>query len=184
MPLVKTQRDFVLQKTEVDMMIHNCNNNIMYKGLIAIWYITGFRVSEIIDLKKEIELKIYTDDHDERILELIHKPLKKRNKSGITSSHKIYLNIKDIPYANHIYDIYNAVDNGQKLFPISRVRVWQIIKKLNPNAWCHLARHTRATNLVEDGYDIHILMQFLGWSSTSVAIKYIKNKPLRNIIIK
>ena len=182
MPRIKVPPRGLLEKLEVEDMIQKAGTT-RDKCLVVIWYLTGFRISEIINLRKDIELKIYFDDEDIQVLELEHKPLKKRNRSGIIESHKIFLELQELPYNNYIVRHYKDVAKMSRLFPFTRIRAYQIIKKLNSKVWPHLARHTRATHLA-DQLDINDLMTFFGWASANQAMKYVKRKPIRGVKLR
>ena len=177
--IVKVQPRGILTRLEIDQMIERLNS-VRDKALIVMLYIFGFRISEIIALRKGHEVCIYSENGT-TIMKITHKPLKKRHKGGIIDSRDIYLDMSKLIYNDLIMGYYGLVVDGDLLFPFTRVRAWQIIKKANPECWCHLFRHTRATMLAEEDTPVYSLMQWFDWSDSNMAMRYIQKKPIKNI---
>lgn len=178
--MVKVKPRDVLQKIEVDQMIGGAKS-LRDRALVVMLYIFGFRISEIIQMQKDIDLQIYLDEEDVRVLKVKHKALKKRAKGGIIESRDLYLEMDNLIYKDIIQSYYNTLEPGSRMFPITRVRAWQILKQINKDCWCHLFRHTRATNLADEGLSVQELMQWFDWNSPNMAMKYIQKRPIRNM---
>jgi integrase len=57
---------------------------------------------------------------------------------------------------------------------MSSQKAWKIIKYLNPNAYCHLFRHSLATKIARKGFTESQLMSWFDWSTSKVAQGYVE----------
>jgi integrase/recombinase XerD len=135
--------------------------NPQEKMLIKFLWFSGVRITEAINIKtKDIDFINYT-------IQL--QWLKNRKyKYRILPVH---------PRLKEILEVYvSAMNQEQKLFPISRQRAWQITKKhLNGNP--HKIRHSFAVNWLRSKGDIIILHRILGHSKIQTTMEYLKIVP-------
>lgn len=57
---------------------------------------------------------------------------------------------------------------------MSAQKAWKIIKYLNPEAYCHLFRHSLATKIARKGFTESQLMAWFDWSTSDVAQGYVE----------
>jgi len=173
----------ILTINEVRKML-TLTENIKHKLIIKLLYGCGFRVSEIINLKKQ-DVNFEED--------LIKVNLGKGKKERFV---KIPCSIKED------LENYSELNNSKILFPSNRGGKLTIksIQKIVSNAgkkakikkrvYPHLLRHSFATHLLEQGTDLRIIQKLLGHSSikttqiyTQISQASIKNikSPLDNL---
>lgn len=169
MPIITVKRDDVLSKEEVAGMI-NIANSPRDKSMIAMLYIFGCRVGEMIKLRRE-NFWVLNDELYVKI-----EVEKKEKESGIPFKHIIKVNL-NTPFLNYVINHVDTIPEGERVWHISRSQVWRIIKKTNPNAWCHLFRHTRATKLAEIGAKEHAMVAWFGWNDIRPARNYVMKGP-------
>jgi integrase len=134
---------------------------------VALAYLTGGRVSELLDIRKE-DISV-TEKKGIKVLliQMKNEKNKKRNMKLLP----IRMDLEG-PLANIILD-YISGREGRLLGFRSRQRGWQIFMKytgFNP----HFARHLRATHLViYRGFSDQKLKLYLGWSDSRPADTYI-----------
>jgi len=80
----------------------------------------------------------------------------------------------DEPLVSYMTDwIRHLRFEHEKLFKITRIRAYQILRKLDPNIYSHWFRSQRASQLaVEYGFQIHDLLEFFNWTSIKMAAHY------------
>lgn len=175
MPKIKTKRDDILRPKEVEEMFSNANENWL-KCLIALLWIFGKRISEIICLRKQ-HFSI-----DENYLSVRFKVLKRREKekSGVPPRFVKRIRI-DHPYTKYITDYISKIQSGfvfssvrSSSGHISRQHAYNKIKAVNPEAWCHLFRESLATIMAEKGATEEELLHWFDWSGFQSAHKYVK----------
>jgi integrase len=140
--------------------------NTDHKMLITFLWMTGVRVSEAINLLKgNIDYQNYT---------ATIRWQKKEKRGGKWMRRVIPLH----PMLRNILQVYTASMLADKLvFPLSRVRVWQLTKKYlggNP----HKIRHSFAVNFLRQGGNIVTLSQLLGHSDIRITMEYLKIVPV------
>jgi len=204
-PKIKAVREDVLRKPEVDAMLEKAKDLPLGERLqcfIALAWLFGKRVSEILQLKRE---DIY---FDERFLYVRFKVGKKRAK-GETPIPRFYVKKISLkhPYVQYVLNWVNKIQEGY-IFPgstgrkvikvkakyrdrsgnlvekeyqyeregghLSDARMRQLIKLINPNAWWHLFRESLATQMAEMGASEEELMHWFDWSDPRVAHEYVK----------
>lgn len=151
---------------------------ILDKAVIELFYSTGIRLSELIDLKfGNIDLinktiKVKGKGSKERIV-----PFGKEADVSIRN----YLKIRDICNINNLDNLF--LDNaGKKLYP---VKVNRMIKKnlslvtQSSKKSPHVLRHSFATHLLDNGADIRAVKDLLGHESLSTTQVYTHITPER-----
>lgn len=158
----------VLSIDEIQSMFDKCINT-KHRLILALLYSTGFRVSELINLKwKHIDRK-------RMIINIIQA---KGNKDR-----QVPLPKHIIPLLEQYYNEYKSVDyvlNGQNgLAQYSDRSVNEVIKQLAEKAgikkrvYTHLIRHCSFTHLVECGTDINLIQKIAGHSNVKTTNMYL-----------
>jgi len=146
------------------------------KVLVAMLCLTGARISELLNVT------IYDFEVKEELGRefCVVRLVRKKSRRGIPER-KVPIPVDDPLFtlvARHLASLKNvptiypfySFNNPQR--PIDRVRAWRIIKKLNPDVWCHLARHYYLSEKAPDLGD-YGLVQVAGWSDSRPAKDYI-----------
>lgn len=179
-PKVSTPYPNVLSEEEVKELIlspDNSKTGIRDRAILEIFYATGLRVSELVNLKK-------TDVNLEAGFVLAQG---KRSKERI-----VPLNSQSILALKEYLKKVNP--KGKYLFPnkkgerLSRQAVWKVIRKYAKKLFSqkvspHTLRHTFATHLIQGGADLRSVQLLLGHediSSTQI-YTHIDKKRLKEI---
>ncbi|HSH51785.1 MAG TPA: tyrosine-type recombinase/integrase, partial [Bacteroidales bacterium] len=148
---------------------------IRNKTIIEMFYNTGMRLSELIELKiADVNLA------DETL-----KVMGKRNKERIIPIHhsfvvalKQYLREKDAQYPSLQHNYFFVTDKGNKLYQKFVYRIVNkylkfvsTIEKKSP----HILRHTFATHLLNRGADLNAIKELLGHANLSATQVYTHN---------
>jgi integrase/recombinase XerC len=144
------------------------------KMLITIFYTTGMRLSELINLKeKQIDfsnsqIKVLGKGNKERII-----PISK----GIAENIKMYQELKRKEF-EQTDDFLLVTERGKKMYPkYAYLLVKQVLgdastlDKKSP----HILRHTFATHLMNGGADLNAVKELLGHSSLASTQVYTHN---------
>jgi len=175
----------VIKFADISNMIacqDNTNNGQRNKTIITLLYVSGLRVSEIINLT-------YTDiNYEEGYIRCIGKGNKEKIIT-VGESLKVILE----PYTNNARkNILNGLTspyifvNGEGE-PLSRQDIYNIVTKAKKKAGIqmhvspHTLRHCFATHMLENGADIRSVQEMLGHSDISTTQIYvnISNKKIR-----
>ncbi len=139
------------------------------KLIIELFYVTGIRLSELINIKKD-DIDFYN-----RVIKILGK----RNKERlIPLSSNIIKDLKNFISNNTITDFLFTNDNGNKLYPRLVYRVVHryigkisSVSKKSP----HILRHTFATHMLNNGADINAIKNLLGHANLSATQVYTHN---------
>lgn len=164
MPEIKVERENILTEMEIEAMIYKAKE-ASTRGLIAFLWLFGVRISEALSLRfKDIRV-------GESYVIVRIRVKKRRKKSGLPFIHEVKIKrtarfmdffVSYLKHRRYVGD----VDDDRLVFNFSRSTAWRRIKKLNPDSWLHLFRHSRLTMLAEKGATPAQLMIFAGWSDT------------------
>ena len=147
------------------------------KLIIALFYFTGMRLSELINIK--------ISDIDKVNSQI--KVIGKRNKERLIPI--TFNTLKDLNEFINFYEIENflfADGNGKKLYSKKVYRIVNkylakisSIKKKSP----HVLRHSFATHMLNSGADINAIKEILGHANLSATQIYTHNsiKKLKNV---
>jgi integrase/recombinase XerD len=120
--------------------------------LLKFLYYTGMRVNEVINIKKE-------DINFKESVIRIRSEISKTRTEAMQPIPKLFLD-----------DLKRYVEykqNEDKLFPLTKQRVWQLVKhytlkaKINKNIHPHTFRHTYGTHLYERTNDLGKVQELL-----------------------
>jgi len=166
LPIYKYRREEPLSREEIQNMIENVHD-LAVKALIVFLYLYGTRISEALKLLR-------SDFWIEGKYLAVKIPISKKRKSAgpTVPSHILRVSL-DAPFMNILLEYLEIKKNHEKLWEFNRVKVWRIIKKLNPNCSPHFFRHSRLRKLAEKGATEMVLMDWAGWSDPRPAGKYI-----------
>lgn len=179
MPKIKVNRDTYLDNEEVLETI-KASNNRQIRGIIAILWLTGARISEVLQMKGRDLNKL----EDEDALEINMTTLKRGNKSGIKDKRKI-----KIPTDNVFFEYFRSWVNERKplederVFTYSRKWVWRKMKEANPDVYPHFFRHSFYT-LMGDKADAFTLKTHAGWRKLETANNYVHPKDASDTIMR
>jgi integrase len=186
MPEIKVQRDDVLSPKEVWDMIDRASDP-MHKCLIAMLYLYGMRISEALTLKKE---SLWIDKENKYLHCKVKVQKRTKRKDGKEKKVAIpYVHTVFVPANNDfalvIIEHWKTVKENHWVFQSPkyedthylRQSAWKMLKKLNPDCWCHLFRHTRVTRLAEGGGEPYQIMAWGGWKDIRSVQNYIYRSP-------
>ncbi len=166
----------VLNKEEIKKLIE-VTKNIKHKLIIKLLYGCGFRVSEIVNLKKS------DFNFNEN---LIHIKLAKGKKDRFVKIPEILKqNLIDYSKLNNSEIFFSSAKGGKLTTKTIQKIIKNSSKKANikKNISPHTLRHSFATHLLESGVDIRIIQKLLGHSDIKTTQIYLKvsNQSIKNI---
>lgn len=173
----------ILTNEEIKKII-NSTSNFKHKLIIKLLYGCGFRVSEIINLKKE------DFNFDEDLIKI--KLSKGRKDRFVKIPDSIKNQLRSYENLNPEQIFFPSARGGKLTTKTIQLIVKNAAKKANikKNIHPHTLRHSFATHLLEQGTDLRIIQKLLGHSDIkttqiylSVSQQSIKNikSPLDNI---
>lgn len=151
-----------LKPNEVERLLDLAENTRDYLMIRVLWK-TGMRVSELINMEES------WIDYEERMLTIFGKGSKWRRAPVDRESLML---IKQF--------IRDNKSTNQKIFPISRVRVFQILRgisdkaDIDKNIHPHTLRHSYAVNYLKKGGNLRNLQMNLGHSDLNITAQYLQ----------
>ena len=150
-------------------------SGIRNKLIIEMFYHTGMRLSELINLKNT----------DVNTKELLVKVLGKRNKERIIPFSKelnrsviIYNDLKSESFPDLESNDFFVTDKGKKIYEKLVYRIvnkyLQLVTTLEKKS-PHILRHTFATHMLNSGADLNAIKELLGHSNLSATQIYTHN---------
>jgi integrase/recombinase XerC len=177
---VKKRLPVFVPETKMDNLVHEVlwnveNNPIRDKLILELFYCTGIRLSELINLKeKDIDLT-----------NLSIKVIGKRNKERIIPisrelSHSIneYLNFKSSQGIKSEQPYLFITEKGEKLYPKFVYRIvheYLSIITTQEKRSPHVLRHTFATHMLNNGAGINEIKELLGHANLAATQVYTHN---------
>lgn len=141
----------------------------MVKGLIALLFETGCRVSEAVLIRRDmVEL-------EEGFLTIYGAPVLKKRKSAEMRSRmrNIPIPLKE-PLVKPLLDWIDG-SSYERLIPRGRNWAYKQVRKVDDAWWPHRFRAERATQLVvEYGFNVPMLMRWFNWSDTKSPTVYVQ----------
>ena len=141
------------------------------KLLITLFYQTGVRLSEIIELKEDDvrmdDIKVLGKRNKERII-----PLSGKVKNLITE----YRKIKHLEFPNIKY--FFIGDKGNKMyekFVYRKVNYYLSLVSSKQKKSPHILRHTFATHMLNNGADLNAIKELLGHENLAATQVYTHN---------
>ena len=172
LPVITKKRVRTLSQSQLKNMLFVVEGDLMRESIIRLFYDTGFRVSELVNLKiSDIEV-----DFDRIIVNT-----KGKGKGGMTKhrtvriTKKTYDVIQELINSRNFTSEYILVSNKTKK-PFTTRRIDQIVKEVAvsigiENITTHMFRKSIATHLLENGMPIEYVSKYLGHASISTTIQ-------------
>ncbi len=175
-------RDLYIDKrvpqAEIDRMI-NYSNILEIRALIALLYLTGARVSELLKLTPNSIRKTPEGD-----IEITIQTLKKRWAQKKPYKHTRTLIFRsDQRYLDIFIKFYNrrgeVIEPGDRVFRVSRQLGWYYLRKRIPNQYIfpHAFRHNRLQRLADAGATAAELKAWSGHERPEMIFEYINASP-------
>lgn len=171
----------VLDPDEVIMILDAPDRNdpggIRDAAILELLYGTGMRVSELIGLQQdalffEIGFIRVTGKGDKERLVPAGEPARRALEHYLEEARPLLLeSVKTVRSRNRLF-------LNRRGGPLSRVSVWNIVKKyagqagIRKNVYPHIFRHSFATHLLEGGADLRAVQEMLGHSSINTTEIY------------
>jgi integrase/recombinase XerC len=182
--------DFIME-SDVDKLIGSLKNSEDWKGLntkmlITLFYTTGMRLSELVNLKEnqvdfgKKQVKVLGKGNKERIIPISPEAI-------IMIKDYIQLKKKEFGSADNTLLV---TEKGKKMYPkypylLVRSFLSSEVKTLNKKS-PHVLRHSFATHLSNNGADLNAIKELLGHSSLAATQVYTHNtiEKLKNVYKK
>lgn len=193
-PIIKAIRTDILRKPEIDTMLEKADDRL--KCVIALAWIFGKRINEILTLKREdiwvqgdfLFVRFHVGKKKERQAQIIPKPYLKKIRTAHPYVSYI-LNWIEKFQQGYVFPSY-GVDHSKKVYSkkydkvytyqvigghLTPQRIWQLLKEINPNVWAHLFRESLATWMAENDATEEDLMHWFDWDDPRMAHRYVKH---------
>ena len=170
----------ILSKEEIKNLL-NVIKNPKHKLMIQLMYSTGLRVSELINLKiNDLEIDkgygfVRKGKGNKDRMFIIANSLKEDIKKFIGSKK---LNEFDYLFTSRRGKKYSTSSPRQIIKKATKIA--EINKKIS----CHTLRHSFATHLIENGYDVSTVQSLLGHNNPNTTMIYLHTANINMINIK
>ena len=182
--------DFIME-SDADKLMGSLKNSENWKGLntkmlITLFYTTGMRLSELVNLKEtqvdfgKKQVKVLGKGNKERIIPIGQEAL-------IMIKDYIQLKKKEFESPDNTLLV---TEKGKKMYPkypylLVRSFLSSEVKTLNKKS-PHVLRHSFATHLSNNGADLNAIKELLGHSSLAATQVYTHNtiEKLKNVYKK
>ncbi len=185
-PKTSKRLPMFVEKQKMDMLLDNDNvgfaedeEGLRNKLMIELFYATGMRLSELINLKQQdvdlaaCQLKVLGKRNKERIIPFGHE---------LKSKIEEYLEIRKTTNSEYLL----TGKGGKKMY---EKLVYRIVNKYlsvvttTDKKSPHVLRHTFATHMLNNGADLNAIKELLGHASLSATQVYTHNtvEKLKNI---
>lgn len=154
------------------------------RALIATIFLTGGRISEVLLLRRSsfnLSEPTVIVVKSMRVLKRFRKVGEKiveGKKRWITEELEDYRSFpisRKEPPVPILEEWLGGLKGEEKLFDISRVKAFQIVRGLGKELYPHWFRAQRACQLAVDyGFDLHELMDYFYWKDIKIAMHYSK----------
>lgn len=190
-PKVSKRLPDFIRETDADKLMQSLQNTENWKGLntkmlIALFYTTGMRLSELVNLKeKQVDfgkkqIKVLGKGNKERIIPIGPEIL-------VMIKDYIQHKRKDLESAD---DTLLVTEKGKRMYPkypylLVTAFLGSEVKTLNKKS-PHVLRHSFATHLSNNGADLNAIKELLGHSSLAATQVYTHNtiEKLKNVYKK
>lgn len=172
MPLIKVPKENrrLIDAVDMTQLIEKAPT-LRDKAIITLYYIFGVRREEPLDMRKE---DIWMDE-EWFYLKVKREKVPKRMVLPRVDTLKVKMNT---PFLQYLIAHWHSINDGNLLFSYhpnpktTSHKIYLMIKKLNPNIWIHLFRHTRAEKFRSLGYSNVELMAWFGWTDPRTPARY------------
>ncbi|HKO82556.1 MAG TPA: tyrosine-type recombinase/integrase [Chitinophagaceae bacterium] len=179
-PKISKRLPVFIKESETKQLLETLNaatedwKTLNARMLISLFYATGMRLSELINLKEKqldfarLQLRVLGKGNKERII-----PVNKEVIRGI----KEYQELKKKTFENR-EDVLLVTEKGKKMYP---KYAWILVNKYLGQASTldkkspHILRHTFATHLMNNGAELNAVKELLGHSSLAATQVYTHN---------
>ena len=179
-PKISKRLPVFIQESETKQLLETLNNSaedwktLNASMLISLFYATGMRLSELINLKaKQIDtgrsqLRVLGKGNKERLIPV--------SKQGLKKIHE-YQELKKKTFQSS-EDVLLVTEKGKKLYP---KYAWLLVNKYLGQASTldkkspHVLRHTFATHLMNNGAELNAVKELLGHTSLAATQVYTHN---------
>jgi len=164
----------VLSQNEMVSILNHCKS-LKEKVIFTILYSTGIRIGEL------AKLIVGDIDYDNQSI-LIREGKGNKQRYALLSNSTAILLKQFIAYSNPSSYLFYSTKKGKE-FPINvrwiQMRLKEIAKMagIKKRIKVHTLRHTFATHLLEDGYNIFYIQKLLGHSTINSTMVYLHVNP-------